>query len=81
MPKNPISRTVRYLAVLRCDGEADCKDGGDEDGCLEVPCAEWQFKCASSGICIHQGDFKELIVPISSLDVPPLEYAFIKVNC
>ncbi|XP_023329961.1 ovoinhibitor [Eurytemora carolleeae] len=40
---------------LRCDGSIDCTDESDENGCLDVECRSWQFKCKSTGICIHRG--------------------------
>ncbi len=29
----------------RCDGHRDCDGGGDETGCLEHECEDWQIKC------------------------------------
>ena len=28
-----------------CDGHKDCSDGGDEAGCREHQCEDWQIKC------------------------------------
>ncbi|XP_023147772.2 very low-density lipoprotein receptor isoform X2 [Amphiprion ocellaris] len=36
-----------------CDGEADCRDGSDEEGCLSS-CEADQFQCAHGKKCIEQ---------------------------
>ncbi|XP_078812346.1 uncharacterized protein lrp13b isoform X3 [Oryzias latipes] len=42
---------VMYSHV--CDGEQDCKDGSDEDGC-ETLCKTGEFQCAHGNRCIPQ---------------------------
>ncbi|XP_042311579.1 low-density lipoprotein receptor-related protein 2-like isoform X2 [Sceloporus undulatus] len=37
-----------------CDGENDCTDGSDEDGCPEYCNRPGIFKCKSSNKCIHE---------------------------
>ncbi|XP_018524761.1 very low-density lipoprotein receptor isoform X1 [Lates calcarifer] len=46
------SECVFYSHV--CDGEADCKDGSDEEGCASR-CNEDQFLCAHGKKCIDKG--------------------------
>ncbi|XP_076158573.1 uncharacterized protein lrp13b [Alosa pseudoharengus] len=36
-----------------CDGEKDCRDGSDEDGC-DLTCKPGQFQCAHGRMCIDQ---------------------------
>nr|XP_061804188.1 very low-density lipoprotein receptor-like [Nerophis lumbriciformis] len=38
-----------------CDGEPDCSDESDEEGC-EVACAEDQFQCAHGKKCINKDE-------------------------
>ncbi|XP_030647556.1 low-density lipoprotein receptor-related protein 4 [Chanos chanos] len=37
-----------------CDGEEDCKDGSDEEGC-SIVCENGQFQCAHGKKCIESG--------------------------
>ncbi|XP_049325048.1 low-density lipoprotein receptor-related protein 2 isoform X2 [Astyanax mexicanus] len=43
------SQCILYSHV--CDGEVDCKDGSDEEGC-DVNCRTGQFQCAHGKKCI-----------------------------
>ncbi|XP_009873173.1 PREDICTED: low-density lipoprotein receptor-related protein 2-like, partial [Apaloderma vittatum] len=39
-----------------CDGEKDCADGSDEDGCAQLCDTPGAFYCASGAVCIGAGE-------------------------
>ncbi|XP_062493545.1 prolow-density lipoprotein receptor-related protein 1-like [Pezoporus occidentalis] len=39
-----------------CDGEKDCADGSDEDGCAQLCDTPGAFHCASGAVCIGAGE-------------------------
>ncbi|XP_032916716.1 low-density lipoprotein receptor-related protein 2-like isoform X3 [Catharus ustulatus] len=39
-----------------CDGEKDCVDGSDEDGCTQLCNTPGAFHCASGAVCIKAGE-------------------------
>ena len=41
------------LAGQLCDGVNDCTDGSDEKNC-DIECTSLEFKCKTSGKCIHK---------------------------
>ncbi|ROT63868.1 Sortilin-related receptor [Penaeus vannamei] len=53
--KCPAGRCVSRERL--CDGEWDCADGGDEEGCPTKICSRDQFQCVTSGTCVP-GDFR-----------------------
>nr|XP_046242180.1 very low-density lipoprotein receptor isoform X2 [Scatophagus argus] len=53
------SECVLYSHV--CDGESDCRDGSDEEGCASV-CNEDQFQCAHGKKCIDKDQMCDSIL-------------------
>ncbi|XP_034047695.1 low-density lipoprotein receptor-related protein 2-like [Thalassophryne amazonica] len=45
--------TECVLLIHLCDGENDCLDGSDEQGCPEI-CKEGEFQCAHGKMCLPQ---------------------------
>nr|XP_009682064.1 PREDICTED: uncharacterized protein LOC104149877 [Struthio camelus australis] len=39
-----------------CDGEKDCVDGSDEDGCAELCDIPGAFRCSSGAVCVRPGE-------------------------
>ncbi|XP_009473163.1 PREDICTED: prolow-density lipoprotein receptor-related protein 1-like [Nipponia nippon] len=39
-----------------CDGEKDCADGSDEDGCAQLCDTPGAFHCASGAVCVGAGE-------------------------
>ncbi|XP_010075590.1 PREDICTED: low-density lipoprotein receptor-related protein 2-like, partial [Pterocles gutturalis] len=39
-----------------CDGEKDCADGSDEDGCAQLCDTPGAFHCASGAVCVRAGE-------------------------
>ncbi|XP_051646533.1 low-density lipoprotein receptor-related protein 4-like [Manacus candei] len=39
-----------------CDGEKDCADGSDEDGCAQLCNTPGAFRCASGAMCVGAGE-------------------------
>ena len=37
-----------------CDGDNDCFDNTDENGCPPITCSSSQFKCGNLKQCIHE---------------------------
>ncbi|XP_010875197.2 low-density lipoprotein receptor-related protein 2 isoform X2 [Esox lucius] len=50
-PCNDGSECILYQLV--CDGEPDCRDGSDEEGCT-VTCSDDHFQCAHGKMCVDQ---------------------------
>ncbi|XP_067153391.1 prolow-density lipoprotein receptor-related protein 1-like isoform X3 [Apteryx mantelli] len=39
-----------------CDGEKDCADGSDEDGCAQLCDTPGAFRCSSGAACVRSGE-------------------------
>lgn len=39
-----------------CDGEKDCADGSDEDGCAQLCDTPGAFRCVSGAVCVGAGE-------------------------